>query len=142
MSFNIFKHQVKYCLLNTEDSELNKLKDKREKTEFINDEKTVNHYNLKQKNEEFFNLSSKLSSEVFNDEELNKKLNQSEKIEMNPQGNLNKEKYSKTNLKINNKNKKNKNEESNKNEISTFNSTSSQSKKKNKKSNKHNDDEL
>lgn len=61
MTFNILKHQVKYCLLNKEDQELDKMIQKREIKDFSANN---NLTSLKQNNEDFFQIKEEYDNKV------------------------------------------------------------------------------
>ena len=84
MSFNIFKHQVKYCMLNIEDQELNNLKDNREKRDIENSDLN-NNLSLKHKNEEFFNIKESIEKNMITDDtQMQNKFKKSQIIEHTP----------------------------------------------------------
>ena len=79
MSFNIFKHQVNYCLLNKEDYELERLTKQRENKNFA---PLTNITNIKENNERFFEMKHEYENKISN--QLLAKLKSTEDLPMFP----------------------------------------------------------
>jgi hypothetical protein len=79
MSFNIFKYQVNYCLLNKEDLELERLTKQRESKNFA---PLTNITNLKENNERFFEMKSEYENKISN--QLLTKLKNTEDLPLFP----------------------------------------------------------
>jgi hypothetical protein len=79
MSFNIFKLQVNYCLLNKEDNELERLRNQRESKNFA---PSTNITNIKENNEKFFEMKHEYENKISN--QLLSKLKSTEDLPMFP----------------------------------------------------------